>query len=210
MIPNPLLPFDAPERAGDVLQLPVPTATPSSVNYPAGNLIAVDATGTAQLADDAAGLRVVGRAEYRRGQPVWISTRGRPSCASSAARSWYAKTAATNPVTQAIGRAQPCYVQDCQHRLHRPPVRQHSGQGRRRGRGRTRNGRLDRHTPGDHRLVRSFLFLLSFFAPRTLMEINADQFAGPLPGLPRRVHAATAGRATRQRGDHACACPAQR
>ena len=106
MIPNPLLPFDAPERAGDVLQLPVPVG----VNYPAGNLIAVDGTGTAQLADDVAGLHVVGRAETDvvagidifEGTAIVRVKRGTFQFGNSL----------TNPVTQAM-IGQPAFVQDC-------------------------------------------------------------------------------------------------
>ena len=106
MIPNPLFPFDAPERAGDVVFLPVP----ANVNYPAGNLLAVDATGTGQLADDVAGLRVVGRIEADvvngldifEGTAIVRAKRGAFQYANSLA----------NPVTQAmVGLL--CYVQDC-------------------------------------------------------------------------------------------------
>lgn len=53
-------PFDAPERSGQMLHLPLAATT---LIY-AGSLVALNADGNAVPATDAAGLRVIGRAEH--------------------------------------------------------------------------------------------------------------------------------------------------
>ena len=104
-------PFDARERAGDVVFLPVPTTSPATTNYYAGHQIAVDGNGNAQLASDTAGLRTVGRLEFDviAGLDIYEGT---PVARVKRSVFQYANSA-TNPVTQAMV-GQFCYVQDCQ------------------------------------------------------------------------------------------------
>ena len=92
---------------GDTNPVAVPTA--STATLYAGNLGAVDATGTAALASDTAGLRVVGRIEEDvvngdnlfRGGPRTVMAQG----------AFQYRNSATHPLTQADLEL-PCFVQD--------------------------------------------------------------------------------------------------
>lgn len=99
--------IETPERAGDVLVLPVAANT----HIYAGTLVARNATGYAVPASDAAGLRVVGRAErevdnsggaagdvqvaVKRGVFLYANSAGEPVVASGIGGDCYVKDAAT-------------------------------------------------------------------------------------------------------------------